>query len=116
MERTEGEKIYCPKTLSGRWHIFFRTHTEARPRQTTLPHSTDQEKEIAETAFHLMRAVRRSGQAVRLIGVGVSGLGPPIRQLGLWDTDAEKSRKLQEAVDELREKYGETVIHQGELK
>src|SRR5581483_4446993 len=85
-------------------------------RQTTLPHSTDQEKEIAETAFHLMRAVRRSGQAVRLIGVGVSGLGPPIRQLGLWDADAEKSRKLQEAVDELREKYGETVIHQGELK
>ncbi|MBI3737932.1 MAG: DNA polymerase IV [Chloroflexi bacterium] len=83
-------------------------------RQTTLPHSTDQEDEIAETALNLMKAVRRSGQAVRLIGVGVSGLGPPIRQLGLWDAGSEKSRRLQEAVDELREKYGDKVIHHGE--
>jgi len=83
-------------------------------RQTTLPHSTDQKDEIAETALHLMRAVRRSGQAVRLIGVGVSGLGPPIRQLGLWEVSSEKSRRLQEAIDELREKYGDTVIHHGE--
>jgi hypothetical protein len=46
--------------------------------------------------------------------VGVSGLGAPIRQLGLWDVDSEKSRKLQEAVDALQEKYGKDVIHKGE--
>jgi uncharacterized protein (DUF1330 family) len=51
---------------------------------------------------------------VRLIGVGVSGLGQPIRQLGLWDMDSERSRKLQEAVDALQEKYGRDVIHKGE--
>ena len=79
-------------------------------KQTTLSRPTDQEKEIAEVALNLMAAVRRSGQAVRLIGVGVSGLGPPIRQLGLWDVESDKSRKLQEAVDILREKYGEKVI------
>jgi DNA polymerase-4 len=83
-------------------------------RQTTLPHSTDQEEEIAGAALKLLKAVRRPGQAVRLIGVGVSGLGPPVRQLGLWDAGSEKARKLQEAVDELREKYGDKVIHQGE--
>lgn len=83
-------------------------------KQITLSQPTDQEKEIAEITINLMGAVRRSGQAVRLIGVGVSGLGPPIRQLGLWDTESEKSRRLQDAVDILREKYGDRVIHRGE--
>ena len=83
-------------------------------RQITLGHRTDQEDEIAKAAMELMNSVRKSNQAVRLIGVGVSGLGQPIRQLGLWDMDSEKSRKLQEALDVLREKYGRDVIHKGE--
>jgi DNA polymerase-4 len=83
-------------------------------RQTTLNHRTDQEEEIAEAALKLMKSVRRPNQHVRLIGVGVSGLGAPIRQLGLWDADTGKSRKLQEAVDSLQEKYGRDVIHKGE--
>ena len=83
-------------------------------RQKTLNHRTDQEDEIAKAALELLRAVGKPNQYVRLIGVGVSGLGAPIRQLGLWDVDNEKSRKLQEAVDVLREKYGEDVIIKGE--
>ena len=83
-------------------------------RQTTLEHSTDQAEEIGKAALDLMKTVRKSGQAVRLIGVGVSGLGPPIRQLALWDTSSEKSRLFQQAVDELRKKYGDKVIHRGE--
>lgn len=84
-------------------------------RQTTLPHGSDGDDEIGKVALDLMRAVRKSGQAVRLIGVGVSGLGPPIRQLALWDDGAEKSRKLQEAVDELQERYGKGVINRGKM-
>ena len=83
-------------------------------RQTTLANPTDQEEEIARAALDLLKAVRKSNQAVRLIGVGVSGLGAPIRQLGLWDVDNEKSRKLQEAVDALQEKFGPDVIRKGE--
>jgi len=83
-------------------------------RQTTLGHRTDQEEEIAKAALELMSSVRKPNQAVRLIGVGMSGLGQPIRQLGLWDMDNEKTRKLQEALDVLREKYGNDVIHKGE--
>jgi DNA polymerase-4 len=83
-------------------------------RQTTLGHRTDQEDEIAKAALELLNNVRKPNQAVRLIGVGVSGLGQPIRQLGLWDMDSEKSRKLQDALDVLREKYGRDVIHRGE--
>jgi DNA polymerase-4 len=83
-------------------------------RQTTLHHRTDQEDEIAKAALDLLKSVRKPNQAVRLIGVGVSGLGQPIRQLGLWDMGNEKSRKLQEAVDELREKYGKNIIQHGD--
>jgi DNA polymerase-4 len=82
-------------------------------RQTTLGHRTDQEDEIAKSALELMRAVRKPNQAVRLIGVGVSGLGQPIRQLGLWDMDNERSRRLQDVLDELQEKYGKDVIKRG---
>jgi DNA polymerase-4 len=82
-------------------------------RQTTLPTSTDNEDEIFHTAVSLMKAVRKPNQPVRLIGVGVSGLGAPIRQLSLWDAGSEKSRKLQEVMDKLQEKYGKDVIHKG---
>ena len=82
-------------------------------RQTTLNNPTDQENEIAEAVLELLMMVRKPNQAVRLIGVGVSGLGAPIRQLGLWDVGSEKSRKLQEALDTLQEKYGRDVIHKG---
>jgi DNA polymerase IV len=83
-------------------------------RQTTLNNPTDQEDEIARAALALIKSVRKPNQPVRLIGVGVSGLGAPIRQLGLWDVDSEKSRKLQDAVDALHEKYGQDVIHKGD--
>lgn len=85
-------------------------------RQTTLSNPTDMEDEIAKTALALMRSVRKPNQAVRLIGVGVSGLGQPIRQLGLWDMDSEKSRRVQEALDALQEKYGKDVIRKGEME
>ena len=82
-------------------------------RQVTLPTSTDGEDEIFHASIKLMKAVRKPNQAVRLIGVGVSGIGAPVRQLSLWDAGSEKSRKLQEVVDQLQEKYGREVIHKG---
>jgi DNA polymerase-4 len=83
-------------------------------RQTTLPTSTDNEDEIFHTAVKLMKTVRKQDQPVRLIGVGVSGIGEPIRQLSLWDVGSEKSRKLQEVMDALQEKYGKGVIKHGD--
>jgi hypothetical protein len=74
---------------------------------------TDQDEEIERAALELLQAVRKPFQAVRLIGVGVTGLGQPVRQLGLWDTASEKERKLQEAVNELNQKYGRNAVHKG---
>lgn len=82
-------------------------------RQVTLPGGTDQDQVIAETALKLLRKIRKPGQAVRLIGVGVSGLGKPARQLELWSADSEKERLLQKTLDELKKKYGEGAIKRG---
>ena len=82
-------------------------------RQTTLAQPTDRAEEISRTAIELMRRVRKSGQPVRLIGVGVSGLGEPVRQLSLWDTQSDKSRQLDAAIKQLRKKFGDEVIRHG---
>ena len=84
-------------------------------RQTTLNDATDQDDVITKTALELLSAVRKPNQPVRLIGVGISGLGTPVRQLGLWDMDSEKSRKVQQVLDELQEKYGKDVIKRGNV-
>ena len=83
-------------------------------RQVTLPTATDSEDDIIKAALKLLQAIRKPNQAVRLLGVGVTGIGAPVRQLSLWDAGSEKSRKLQEVVDQLQEKYGRNVIHRGE--
>jgi DNA polymerase-4 len=85
-------------------------------RQVTLPQPTDQDEEIVHLALALLGKVRVKGKAVRLIGVGVSGLGPPLRQLELWGADSERSRRLQEALDTVRAKFGEKAIQRGKRK
>ncbi len=82
-------------------------------RQATLPTPTDQENEIYKTALALLRQIRPPGRAVRLIGVGLSGLGEPVRQMDLWGQPHEKQRKLQATLDELQEKFGKKVIEKG---
>jgi DNA polymerase-4 len=82
-------------------------------RQVTISQPTDQDDEIFHLALDLLEKVRAKGKAVRLIGVGISGLGPPLRQLELWGADSEKSRRLQEALDTVRAKFGEQSIRRG---
>ncbi len=82
-------------------------------RQVTLSQSTDQDEEIYRVALNLLGKVRPKGKAVRLIGVGVTGLGAPLRQLGLWDAEGEKSRRLQEALDSVRARFGSKAIERG---
>ena len=82
-------------------------------RQATLPSMTDNEDEILDAALALLKKVRPPGKFVRLIGIGVSSLGPPLRQLSLWDASSEKSRRLQEVLDKLRERYGQDSIRRG---
>jgi DNA polymerase-4 len=82
-------------------------------RQTTLPAPTDQDEDIYTVALALLQQARTPGRAVRLIGVGVSGLGEAVHQLELWGQAHEKQRKLQAVLDELQDKYGPRVIDKG---
>jgi DNA polymerase-4 len=82
-------------------------------RQVSLSQPTDQDEEIYRLALDLLEKVRAKGKAVRLIGVGVSGLGAPLRQLELWGVESDKSRRLQEVLDTVRSRFGEKAIRRG---
>jgi len=79
-------------------------------RQTTLLSVTNLDQEIFSAASTLFYENWPKGKPVRLIGVGVSNLGPPVYQLNLWDGDHQKEEKLLHAVDELRERFGRDII------
>ena len=84
-------------------------------RQRRFPSPTDTENDIFNTALSLLRSVRSAGQPVRLLGVGVTGLAETARQLGLFDAESEKSRRIQAVVDELQRKYGAKAIRKGKI-
>jgi DNA polymerase-4 len=82
-------------------------------RQSTLAQPTDLDDEIYAAIEKLFLAEWKPGRAIRLLGVGVSHLGPPSRQLSLLDATPEKNRKLLEAVDKLKDKYGDKIVKRG---
>ena len=82
-------------------------------RQSTLPRSTADREIIQQTSEKLFDQVWEQGRLVRLVGVGVSNLDPVVKQLGLWDPGVREDQQLNEALQQLREKYGEDVIRRG---
>ena len=97
--------------LKLRWPPF-----ETITRQTTLPQPTDLEAEIFAAARALFAAAWGRGRPVRLIGVGVSGLQAPARQLGLFEAaPEERAGKLAAAVDKIRERYGWDSVKRASL-
>jgi DNA polymerase IV len=82
-------------------------------RQSMLAQPTDLESEIFAAALQLFENTWSPPRPVRLVGVGVTGLGAAARQLALWDEHAEKERKLVAAVDALRERFGDRIIRRG---
>ena len=88
---------------------------ETLTRQTALPQPTNLDDEIYAAAEQLFEANIIPTRAVRLIGIGVSRLTPPFRQLSLWDDDQAEKEKLANAIDQLKEKYGQDVIKRASM-
>lgn len=79
-------------------------------RQTQLDQPTDLDPEIFAGALALFHKTWRPGRPVRLIGVGLAGLSPQMRQLDLFDRSWQEDDRLLRAVDEIRHKYGRKAL------
>jgi DNA polymerase-4 len=82
-------------------------------RQLTLTQPTNQDSTIYKSACTLFQQEWSQGKPVRLIGVGVSHLSTDIQQLSLFNNSFQKEKKLLNALDELRERFGEKSIQKG---
>jgi DNA polymerase IV len=89
-------------------------------RQLTFPQPTDESEMIAEAALRLFGQIWTGEQAVRLIGVVVSGLGSPPRQLSLWDipavpTPEEQARqqRVEAALAAIQARFGAGAVRRG---
>jgi DNA polymerase-4 len=60
-------------------------------RQTTLPKPTTDAGIIYKTAETLLNDNWNGFSPIRLLGVGVSGLQPPAKQLSLWELEMEQA-------------------------
>ena len=87
----------------------FRTIT----RQRTLPEATDLTEPIFRTALELARPEVR-GLRIRLLGVTASGLGER-DQLSLFAADDPRRRRVVEAEDLVRHRFGERAITRARL-
>ncbi|HSS96318.1 MAG TPA: hypothetical protein VLK33_04780, partial [Terriglobales bacterium] len=89
-------------------------------RQTTMRYPTDNAKEIEKAVLEIFLKYWKPGRKVRLLGVGVSNLTPPSKQLNLWDWNPkgfEKQERLEKALQELQSRYGDaSVRHASALK
>lgn len=82
-------------------------------RQMTLSEPTDMDHLIYEGAQRLFKQVWRPGQSVRLLGVSATKLSSGGEQLSLWDQGDGKKRKMQNAVDAIRGKFGDESVRWG---
>ncbi len=83
-------------------------------RSQTLAQAIDADQVVFGTGVKLMRqALSGERQPVRLIGIGVSNLSEPARQLAMLDASGARIEKLNRTVDRIREKYGFTSIQTG---
>jgi DNA polymerase-4 len=83
-------------------------------RNQTLKQSTDTDQAISTTGLELMKkALAKDKQAVRLIGIGVSGLVESGRQLDMLDQSGARLERLNQTIDRIRKKYGFGAIQTG---
>jgi DNA polymerase-4 len=82
-------------------------------RQRTLGEPTDQTEVVFEAACDLARP-QLKGIRVRLLGVAATHLGDG-EQMGLFNSEGERRRKVTEAADAIRARYGSKAIRRARL-
>lgn len=83
-------------------------------RQRTLASPTDQTEVIFDTVVALARP-RLRGMKIRLLGVAASHLVDTDEQLSLFDASDDRRRRVTEAADRIRQRYGAKAIRRARL-
>ena len=82
-------------------------------RSKTLSNATDSTEEILETVKNLFNELWK-GEPIRLLGVSLNNLCEDnFKQMSIFDVESvhdEKQRALDKTMDNLRRKYGDTVV------
>jgi len=83
-------------------------------RRHTLRQGSDSDQTVFDIGVKLLdKALSQEKQPVRLIGIGVSSLTEPGRQLDMLDSSAQRLEQLTSAIDRIRKKYGFAAIQTG---
>ena len=82
-------------------------------RQRTLQEPTDQ-TEVVFAAARELAGPQLRGIRVRLLGVGASHLGDG-EQMALFSAEEERKRKVTDAADAIRRRYGSKAIRRARL-
>ena len=83
-------------------------------RRRTLRQANDSNQTIFNTGCQLLEeALSLQKQPIRLIGIRVSSLVEPGKQLDMLDSSAGRAEQLDRAIDRIRKKYGFTAIQRG---
>jgi len=106
--RQQGKEARCV-TLKLRYADFTTIS-----RRHTLSQGTNADQTIFDVGVGLLqKALSQERQKVRLIGIGISSLTEPGRQLDMLDSSARRLEQLNRAIDRIRKKYGFTAIQTG---
>ncbi len=79
-------------------------------RQTTLDEPTFKDLIVFNRAWELFLSAWDKNRSIRLIGVGVSKFSDYFHQPSLFVQENKKDEKLLEAMDQLKNKYGNDII------
>jgi len=103
------ESLVCRTvTIKLRWSDF-RTIT----RRVTIAEATDLDQLIYAAAKSLFEKAWQEGHPVRLLGVGTSNLEAGGQQLSLFSQPDDKDHRVQEALDDLRDRFGSSKTKWG---
>lgn len=94
-------------------HTDFTTVT----RRITLPDQTNSDAEIWRAATELFDATWTPGTPVRLIGIGMSGLGQAGAQLSMFTDESQKrDMAVEDVLDAIRARYGVDAVTRGDTQ
>lgn len=85
-------------------------------KTNTINYSTCSAKEIADEAIKLLHILHdfTNDLPIRQLGVYTYKLtNENIRQISMFDAPHEKQENLEKSIDDIRKKYGQTILHKG---